>query len=261
MNNSLLNQEIFLLFDTLKKMRERHIELSRQLEVAWVLLDCGLCKDDPGTRRILEQALPMEKAGSGFLIHFINFLSYFPDEKFRLEKHIDWLFLNQNKDGGLGRFFADRSRIPVCWKAVDALHRARYGYDSKIEKIFNWMQNEWRSDMLSGGLSYKAAGVLIASKRYDYFENEFIKETMNWLLKNQNDDGGWGPNKHSVMGSYPSCTFLAMRALSGFDSDLASEAIERAECWAENNEFVSGLWREHPVERAIIERTLFLIGD
>lgn len=247
-----------LLTKVFEKMRDVKIELMRVTEVATALLEMGLQKDSDVNNLYHEILSSKNKTNISEKIFSMGFLSYFPEaENFRV-KLINEVFNEINSDGGIGRFVGDRSRIPVCWKLLENLHLSGIQKNNAIKKIINWMQEEWSKDIVRGGLSYKCSGILLANTYYKEFDKKFIEICIKWLLQDQNDDGGWGPKKDAPVGSVPSDTGLALRALSNYQNEEIKEAINRGEKWLLNNKSNSGFWKEHPMEKPLIHILLYL---
>jgi hypothetical protein len=265
--NYILNSNIFFLLEVLKKMEKTGIETIRVNEVASTLLELGLQKDDTTIIKLVKKTLKIQTMGSGWIgigetINSLKLLSFYRNRHMKqIEDAIDWYYSCQNADGGLGRFKEDRSRIPVCWRVLESLYYDKIEINDRIMQIIKWMETEWKKDMIRGGLSYKCAGILIANHYYPYFSEKFIKRTLEWLLKDQNYDGGWGPKKGAPVGSVPSYTGLALRAVL-YHGDAKSrnvgKSINNGIRWIIINRLKNGLWKEHPAEKALIEISLFL---
>lgn len=242
----------------LKKMTEINIEAGRRAYLASGMLSVGL-KHEPLIKTLLRDALKSRyKDGSwGSIVETIACLKFLLKvyKKEKLVNSFKWLLKVQNKDGGWGRCPKDRSRIPVTFRLIENFYIAGEPSTSKIKKAYSWMEKEWLKDMSFSGLSYKAAGILIASKYYGEFSSKIIKKTIGWLIRNQNKDGGWGPNKHSPVGSVPSYTGLAASALIPYANTDTSikNCIHKGTCWIIKNQISTGQWKEHPPENSLVE--------
>ncbi len=259
----ILDQSIISLIGVFDKMKKIGIELMRVAEVGATLLELGLQKDS-------EMILTYEKIikeqnkigcwrGISETLFCVNYLTYFQNSEENRKRAIEWILKNQNIDGGFGRFVGDRSRIPVSWRVLETLYLNKIPLNSNIKKTIKWIEKEWAKDMGVGGLSYKCSGVLIANSYYSFFSKEFINNSLIWLLHDQNDDGGWSAKKNSPVGSVPSYTGLALRAILNHSNEPnVKEAIEKGVKWIIKNKTKEGLWREHPVEKAQIQISTFL---
>lgn len=262
---SILDRDILLLIKILGRMQEVGIENSRQSQVACALLELGLDKEDESIQEVLlasaERTEGHEIVGISEAINCLKLFSYYKkDYNTSIMKLTNIIVDCLNKDGGLGRFKGDRSRIPICWSLLESFYYLNKEADNNIIKMINWMENEWSNDMKLGGLSYKCAGILIAAKYYPIFNNEFIDESLNWLINDQSKDGGWSAKRGFSVGSVPSYTGLALRALINYkNSDKVEKAISHGIDWLIATR-QKGLWKEHPIERALMETDIFVFN-
>ena len=263
---NILDRDIFILIKILKRMQEVDIENSRQSQVAGALLKLGLDKEDESLQKVLqvsEQRTEKNKIfGMSEAINCLKLFSFYKNDfKTSITKLTDIIVDCSNNDGGLGRFKGDRSRIPICWNLLESFYYLNKESDNNIIRIINWMENEWSNDMKFGGLSYKCAGILIAAKYYPIFNNEFIEKSLNWLTNDQSTDGGWSAKKGFSVGSVPSYTGLALRALINYkESEKVENTISHGIDWLIATR-QKGLWKEHPLEKALIETDLFVFNQ
>jgi prenyltransferase beta subunit len=238
-------------------MHRIEIEFPRTCEVGCALLNLGLSSDDEDIVKLRNAALKSDKQSTAAIFYSADLLAQYPDSQ-NCVQQVENLLTFKNMDGGFGRFRGDRSRIPVSWRVLRCLKNCNVPED-KVRDIATWIEEEWSRDMNRGGLSYKCAGSLIAHHHYPIFSESFIEKTLNWLLADQNPDGGWSAKQGAPVGSAPSYTGLALRALFYYASkEEVKKAIEKGIEWIKKNELASGLWKEHPVEKACIEIALFI---
>lgn len=263
---NILDSDILALIKILKRMQDVDIENSRQSQVAGALLQLGLDKDDESIQKVLmisEQRIGKNEVfGMSEAINCLELFSFYKEDfKTSITKLTDIIVDCLNNDGGLGRFRGDRSRIPICWRLLESFYYLNKESDNNILRIINWMEKEWSNDMKFGGLSYKCAGILIAAKYYPIFNNEFIEKSLNWLINDQSEDGGWSAKKGFSVGSVPSYTGLALRALKNYEnSDKVENSISHGIDWLISARR-KGLWKEHPLEKALIETDLFVFNQ
>jgi prenyltransferase beta subunit len=263
---NILDRDMVILIKILNRMQEVGIENSRQSQVAGALLELGLDKEDESIQRVLlvseQRTEKNEILGMSEAINCLKLFSFYEkDFKTSVTELTNIIVDCSNNDGGLGRFNGDRSRIPICWSLLESFHYLNKENDNNIKRIINWMEKEWSNDMTFGGLSYKCAGILIAAKYYPFFNNKFIERSLNWLMNDQSDDGGWSAKKGFSVGSVPSFTGLALRALMNYEkSDKVENAISHGINWLIATRH-KGLWKEHPIERSLIQIDLFVFNQ
>jgi hypothetical protein len=259
---AILDSDIVLLIKILNKMQEVGIENSRQSQVAGTLLELGLDREDESIQKVLKVSLQRteknEILGMSEAINCLKLLSFYKeDSKSSIMKLTDIIVDSLNNDGGLGRFKGDRSRIPICWRLLESFYYLNEE-NGINKKIIDWMEKEWLNDMKFGGLSYKCSGILIAAKYYPFFGSDLIEKSLNWLIEDQSEDGGWSAKKGFSVGSVPSYTGLALRALANYDkSEKINNSISCGIDWLIATR-QKGLWKEHPIERALIGIALFV---
>ena len=245
----------------IRKMQEMGIEIGRRAKLADMLIRIGHSKDNDLIKNVLIRCLEEQREDGGWgtieeTLICLRFIAHFREDRnisIRVNKAIRWLFLVKNKKGGWGRSLRDRSRIPMTFRVVEDFKKLGLPLNNRILEAYTWMENEWWKDVSFSGLSYKASGILIANKCYqNIFSKEIIDRTIDWLLKDQNKDGGWGPNKYSPVGSSAVFTPLAIRALLNYDSPEIRKAIDLGLKWIIKNQQKGGQWKEHPPEDGII---------
>ncbi len=89
-------------------------------------------------------------------------------------------------------------------------------------------QGLWEGTLSSSALATATAA--FALSQVDRNANgEFVASGLQWLVRNINDDGGWGDSPESK--SNLSATLLCWSALTLADGESAADAVKRAEIW------------------------------
>ncbi len=175
----------------------------------------------------------------------LGFLSYFEDqfqEEINRGKH--WLALNQLPCGAWGKTNRDQPRIPITALATVLVPEV-------INKTsLEWLGNQWKSDLESPTqLSYKGAYFLISQKHNEASSNsDLIDTTLNYLVREQSDDGSYGPWKDHPAGSDPWSTGIVLWGLSTLKDQAPKRTIERAASWLESTQLSNGLWPYHYID-------------
>jgi len=161
--------------------------------------------------------------------------------EYQLSRGKDWLFKVRLPCGAWGKNERDQPRIPVTTLATVLTPEI---IDTST---MAWLTNEWESDLTgSVQLTYKGAFFLL-STRHPIFSDtdELISRTLNYLLKEQEENGGYGPWKGHPLGSDPWSTGVVLWGLSQFQSRLPSEIVDKALSWFQSNQLPNGLWPYH----------------
>ena len=175
----------------------------------------------------------------------LGFLSYFEDrfqEETSKGKH--WLALNQLSCGAWGKTNRDQPRIPITALATVLV-------PGVIDKMsLEWLDNQWESDLGSPiQLSYKGAFFIVSQKHSEASSNsDLINRTINYLVGEQSDDGGYGPWKDHPAGSDPWSTGIILWGLSTLEDQAPKRTIERAASWLESTQLSNGLWPYHYID-------------
>ena len=158
---------------------------------------------------------------------------------------IAWLRKERTNKGAWGRSSRDVPRIPVTSWVITLLP------ELADEQSIEWLENEWKKDVSAETkLTYKGALTLkaFASLGVKYKYPDLISTTVDYLIKEQNDDGGFGPWKGHPVGSEPWSTGIALIGLTAWPELLQPGAVERALAWLERVQLPNGLWPCHYIE-------------
>jgi squalene-hopene/tetraprenyl-beta-curcumene cyclase len=176
---------------------------------------------------------------------------------------IQWLFGLQNSDGGWptfcrgwGKLPFDRSGTDLTAHVLRALHAWKAGraedpaYAAAFEKGLAYLERSQRIDgswlpLWFGNQDiegeenpiYGTAKVLMAYRDLDLTETIPARRGFEWLIKSQNQDGGWGggPSVEACHGkgrtSSVEETALAVEALLAAQNDEFQPAITKGLAW------------------------------
>ncbi len=162
-----------------------------------------------------------------------------------LESALKWLTNSRNEHSGWGRTSRDIPRIPVTGWVLTLLP------ELADEKSLFWLESEWKKDLNSETkLTYKGALTLMAfaATRANPKDESLIPETVEYLMSEQNEDGGFAPWKGHPVGSEPWSTGIDLLGLTAFPDLVRPEVVENALDWLGRNQLSNGLWPCHYIE-------------
>jgi len=180
----------------------------------------------------------------------IFFLSFYKNYSAQRLKAIQWIINEQPSKFGWGFCKRDLPNIPITSQVLLLVPELR-----SISE-FKWLFNEWDKDINSTfNLNYKGAWyLLLMSSQHisNDFESFQIKQTENYLIREQRDNGSWGPWKSHPAPSCPFITGICCLALSR--SYQITHNIEIPDClqksihWFNDTQLENGLFPTHYIE-------------
>ena len=231
-------------------MCNKGIELPRITKCSTQLLMTGFSSNSiPNS--ILNDCLSAQNNDGGWVsvvdtiwnTKFLSFYSNNNNASIAITNSLKYLMENRVKFG-FGRSKRDICRIPVTGIALYLLPELASSYSLK------WLEDLWISE--KNGLTYKAAYTLMAFKKNNYvpiLEN-LIYDIIEWLVSQQEHDGGFSPWKEHPVGSNVYCTSVALIGLIQYIDEYPElkSTIDKAYVYICNNQLVNGLWAYHELE-------------
>jgi len=228
------------------EMSRKNIEISRITKTTALLLMSGLSPSSV-SKEILRKCIESQNEDGGFIgnsdtIWNICLLKNFEQYRSNVEKALNWLVENLNTDGGFGRSKRDMCRIPVtglCLYLIPQLAE---------KKHLEWLENTWLNEVNS--LTYKAAYTLLAFCENNYKPDceNLIRDTLQWLAAQQEDNGGFAPWYKHPVGPNIYCTAIAVLGLLSYGKDIYSDQILKAYEYMKTTQLKSGIWPYHEIE-------------
>jgi len=172
----------------------------------------------------------------------LGYLGAFGDKyDVQLANGRNWLASVRLPCGAWGRNERDQPRIPVTALATALVP------ESINASAIAWLTSEWEGDLAgSVQLTYKGGFFLLAARHPRFSKADgLIDRTISYLLKEQEEDGGFAPWKGHPAGSDPWSTGVVLWALSRFHSHWPPHVIERALLWLQSKQLPNGLWPYH----------------
>lgn len=230
------------------EMNSKNIELKRITKTAALLLVSGISKNSI-PQQVIERCLKEQKHDGGWVsvadtMWNVFFLKELNAEKYshNIDLGLDYLRTQRNEEGLWGRSCRDISRIPVTGILLYLLPEL-----AEQENLY-LLEQLWQAEKNS--LTYKAAYTLMAFKRNEYNpeDKDLIADTVQWLIENQKEDGGYSPWKKHPVDSDVYCTGVASIGLIQYPEIVEPQVLERTFKWLTKNQLNSGVWKFHEIE-------------
>ena len=239
---------------TLRQYLEKEIELERIIRVAVLLMKSGVNQNNSIFREIAKRCLAEQKEDDGWIgvedsVWCVAFLKEFEEYSQEYKRGLDWLQKQKLENGGWGKTKRDIGRIPITGILLCLLP------ELSNKDSLTWLENEWKKEYsLNPKFTYKSAFTLMTLKSNDhqFIDSSLLKNTIDWLTSQQNEDYGWGPCKGQPIGSTPFCTGVAMIGLLQYPNNIDQNVISNGLNWIENNQLENGLWPDHYIEEGSI---------
>lgn len=229
----------------IREMYRKDIELARIVKCSVQMILSGVSANSIKDE-ILKKLIASQNEDGGFVsntdtIWNAKFLSFFPRYHEAYQAAIQWLDCHRT-ERGFGRSSRDMGRIPVTGIAF-SLHPSICN-----EEDLMWLEDLWLSEKNS--LTYKAAYTLMAFKENKYVtKNKFlINECVQWLMSQQEDDGGFAPWKGHPVGSNIYCTAVSVLGLITYPMKESDDIIQKAYKYILHTQLPTGLWPYHEIE-------------
>jgi prenyltransferase beta subunit len=240
------NKAVLSLVHMTKEMFRKNIEPGRIVKTSALLTLSGVspnCIDENIIKSCVEgQFDDGGYAGNTDTIWSICLLQQYPLYTRQTNAAREWLKSNSDENGGFGRTKRDMPRIPVTGLALYLLPQLAQ------EKHLKWLETAWTSEINS--LTYKAAYTLMAFNKNNYTPHDktLIDSTIDWLVSQQEDNGGFAPWLKHPAGPNIYCTAIATLGLLSYGIMRHSGQIHKAYRYMQNTQLPGGIWPYHEIE-------------
>lgn len=236
-----------MLHRMINTMYQKDIELARITKCATQFLMTGISSNSISSQ-ILDSCIKMQNPDGGWVsvvdtIWNAKFLSFFPDTNNLILNAISYLDENRVSKG-FGRSKRDIPRIPVSGIAFYLLP------DLASKPSLNWLEKLWETE--KNGLTYKAAYVLLAFHQNNYVPEytSLVSEILEWLVSQQEVDGGYAPWKNHPVGTNIYCTAVTLISILKYIDEYPQyfDVANKAYKYICNTQLPNGLWKYHELE-------------
>ncbi len=248
-----LQKGIVALLNVLQEFLHKGIELERLCRVAVLLCESGVSKNNLLFKKIAERCLVEQKRDGGWVgvedsIWCVSLLKKYEEYNQEYSKGMGWLEGQQLKDGGWGKTVRDKGRIPITGVLLYLLPEL-----ARLDSC-RWLENEWVREFNSNPkLTYKCAFTLMGLKSSNHqFTDNYLANSVNWLVTQQNEDHGFGPWKGHTVGSDPWCTGIATVGLLQYPKKVPQKTIANSLKWLKEKQLEAGLWSHHYVDEGSV---------
>lgn len=250
----IVHHSVVSLIHIIKDFSQKEIELIRICRLAVLLKKSGINPENILYKKIAKRCIEMQNTDGGWsnvpeTMWCACFLYFFDEYTTPVERAIKWISMQNQKMQGWGSSIRDSARIPITGLLLYLLPQL----SSNI--YLKWLENEWKKErQFEPCLNYKAAFTLMAFNKNNYHpeDNKIILETTKWLVKQQNEDGGWAPWKNHPVGSDPWCTGICLVSLLNYSDELSQKILFNGIEWIKRNQLPNGLWTYHYIEEGSI---------
>lgn len=157
---------------------------------------------------------------------------------------LGWMGSQRLASGGWGRSDRDIPRIPTT-ALILRLLGARIG----IRSDWECLERTWAADLASSvRLSYKGAFYLMALTKAAMGAPALVDQTMSYLERAQNGDGGFGPWRDHPIGSDPWSTGICLVGVCTHPALADRRVVEGALEWLCRTQLPSGYWPCHFID-------------
>lgn len=239
------NRATMSLLNMAHEMHRKNIETGRITKTCALLLMSGLSVQDLDIN-IVERCLMSQRPDGGFIgntdtIWNSKLLEYYP--KFNVERDaaIVWLKKDNGEEPGWGRSKRDMHRIPVTGLALYLIPELRE------RRTMDWLVRLWMCERNS--LTYKAAYTLLAYQKCGHRDvwQEQMFDAVDWLISQQEENGGFAPWRGHPVGANVYCTALALLGIMS-DVHRHDNSVAKAYKYLCASQLKTGIWPYHEIE-------------
>lgn len=229
-----------------QEMIKKELELKRITKTAALLFDSGFVS--PSTNAAVIAKCLNARYDDGGWVAVVDtmwnayFLSLYKNSCDIIKEAYKYIVANQGKTQIWGRSKRDFERIPVSGMMLYL-----FPCLATEERLYA-LENLWISEQCS--LTYKAAYTLMAFRKNSYIpkQKDLIKDTVQWLIDNQREDGSFAPWKLHPVASDTYCTAIALLGMMSYKELIPVDKIKKTAAWLLDTQLPFGIWPCHEIE-------------
>jgi prenyltransferase/squalene oxidase-like repeat protein len=248
------NKLCLTLINTTLDLLNRNLPLRRIVLVASILRNCNVTL--PFHKKLTNRILSEQKKDGGWIdcedtawcLGYLGDLEEFENEAVR---GCSWLEKEQSKNKGWGFCARDNPCIPITAQIIYFLPQS-----PTFSEPSKWLEEQWRRDLKTAiNLNYKGAWYLLAFSSLHESANlsfHVFRESVDYLIKEQRDNGSWGPWKNHPAPEECFITGISMAALALSYSISKDKKIlptlKKGLEWIREMQLKNGLFPTHYIE-------------
>ncbi len=248
------NKLSLALTNTTHDFLNRHLPLRRIALVASILRNCNI--EFPYFKELTARIVSEQKEDGGWVdcedtAWSLSCLAGQEDVESEFANGCIWLENELSKGKGWGFCARDNPCIPITAQIIYFLPQSQPFAQSSC-----WLEEQWRKDLQAPvNLNYKGAWYLLAFCKLHEFANlsyQLFNKTVDYLIREQRNNGGWGPWRNHPAPEECFITGICMAALAlsytiSRNKRIRS-ALEKGIRWIRQAQLGNGLFPTHYIE-------------
>ncbi len=248
------NKLSLALINTIHDFLDRGLPLRRIVLVASILKNCNIIF--PYSKELTARILSEQKADGGWIdcedtAWALSWLAGQKEVESKFARGCSWLEKEQSESKGWGFCARDNPCIPITAQIIYFLPQAQF-----FPQSVYWLEEQWRKDLQDPvNLNYKGAWYLLSFYKLHESENlssQLFSESVDYLIREQRDNGSWGPWKNHPAASECFISGICMAALAlsySIQRDVKIiSALKKGLKWIECTQLGNGLFPTHYIE-------------
>ncbi len=253
-NIEYFNKLSLALINTTHDLLNRHLPLRRIVLVASIFKNCNIIF--PYSKELTACIVSEQKEDGGWVdcedtAWSLCCLASKEDAEAEFARGCTWLENEQTKSSGWGFCARDNPCIPITAQIIYFLPKSQ-----PFSQAYYWLEEEWHKDLQAPvNLNYKGAWYLLAFYKLQKALNlshRLFTKTVDYLIREQRDNGSWGPWRNHPAPDECFITGICMAALSlsytiSPNKKIVS-SLRKGIRWIKQVQLGNGLYPTHYIE-------------